>query len=182
MPPSGKFVLRIDPGLHEALREEAKGAGVSLNEYCARKLAAPTSRLEPPIPELLERAERQFAGQLVGLIGFGSWARDAMTAASDVDVLVVVEEPVEVTRALYHPWDAQPLRWRTHLLEPHIVRMPGAGARVSGVWAEAAVDGVVLYDRDLRVSKRLVEIRHRILAGEIVRRSVHGQSYWVEAA
>jgi hypothetical protein len=55
-------------------------------------------------------------------------------------------------------------------------------ARLSGLWAEAAVDGVVLYDRDLSVSRRLVEVRNRIVAGEIVRRRVHGQPYWVEAA
>ena len=40
---SGRFVLRIDPGLHGTLRKAARAAGVSLNEYCARKLATPSS-------------------------------------------------------------------------------------------------------------------------------------------
>ena len=40
---SGRFVLRIDPGLHGALRKAARAAGVSLNEYCARKLATRSS-------------------------------------------------------------------------------------------------------------------------------------------
>jgi hypothetical protein len=40
---------------------------------------------------------------------------------------------------------------------------------------------VVVYDPDLEVSRRLVEIRRRIVRGEIVRREVHGQPYWVGA-
>jgi hypothetical protein len=68
------------------------------------------------------------------------------------------------------------------VVEVHIVNMPAPGARVSGMWAEAAIDGIVLFDRDLTLSRRLVETRSRILAGEIVRRRVHGQPYWVGAA
>jgi hypothetical protein len=40
-PASGRFVLRIDAGLHGALREAALRATVSLNELVARKLALP---------------------------------------------------------------------------------------------------------------------------------------------
>jgi len=39
----GRFLLRISPGLHAALREAATAQGLSLNDYCARKLAAPAS-------------------------------------------------------------------------------------------------------------------------------------------
>lgn len=39
-----------------------------------------------------------------------------------------------------------------------------------------------LFDRDLSLGRRLVEIRRRIVGGEIVRRRIHGQSYWVEPA
>ena len=43
---SGRFVLRIEPGLHEALRNAARASGLSLNDYCARRLAAPTNGSE----------------------------------------------------------------------------------------------------------------------------------------
>ena len=32
--PSGRFLLRIEPGLHALLRDEAERRGMSLNEYC----------------------------------------------------------------------------------------------------------------------------------------------------
>jgi hypothetical protein len=124
----------------------------------------------------------QFGGELGGVMAFGSWARGTLTESSDIDVLIVVDPGVAITRALYNVWDDEPLRWDSHVVEVHIVKMPAPGARVSGMWAEAAIDGIVLFDRGLSLSRRLVEIRSRILAGEIVRRRVHGQPYWVGAA
>jgi len=41
---------------------------------------------------------------------------------------------------------------------------------------------VVLFDRDMNVSKRLVEFRREIASGRIYRRRSHGQSYWVGVA
>lgn len=118
----------------------------------------------------------------MGVIAFGSWARDEMSDGSDVDVLVVVDPELEITRALYREWETEPLEWESRLVDAHFVRLPERGARISGLWAEAAVEGVILYDRDLSIARRLVEIRRRIVAGEIVRREMHGQPYWVEAA
>jgi predicted nucleotidyltransferase len=180
--PSGRFVLRIEPGLHALLRDAAERSGVSLNEYCARKLALAAGSSSAPATEVVTRAAAMLGDELVGVVAFGSWAREELTRGSDVDVLVIVEPQVAITRELYRRWDAAPLRWGSHPVEPHFVRLPASVARLSGLWAEAAVDGVVLYDRDLSVSRRLVEVRNRIVAGEIVRRRVHGQPYWVEAA
>jgi hypothetical protein len=99
-----------------------------------------------------------------------------------VDLLLVVESGLEITRALYRDWDERPLRWEDHPVEPHFVHLPEANARITGLWAEAAVDGVVLFERGLELSRHLAQVRRRILAGEIQRRWVHGQPYWVEAA
>lgn len=99
----------MDPGLHGALRAAAGAEGVSLNEYCTRKLATPGAIADP-------------------------------------------------------------------------VTLPPAGRRVLGVWAEAAIDGVVLFERSLEVSRRLAGVRREIADGRIRRRTVHGQPYWVEAA
>lgn len=180
--PSGRFVLRIDPELHAALREAARHAGVSLNDYCARKLAAPEGRCHGPAAEVVKRAADLFGSALIGVVAFGSWARDELRPESDVDVLVIVASEVAITRQLYRRWDAGPLYWDSHPVEPLILHLPESGARLSGVWAEAAVDGVVLFDRDLSVARRLVEIRRRIADGMMVRRQVHGQPYWVRVA
>lgn len=178
---SGRFVLRIDPGLHAALRSAADAAGMSLNEYCTRKLASEGVVWSPAV-EVVSRALSVHGARVRGVLVFGSWARGEAVAESDVDVLVVVDHAVALTRRLYHEWDQMPLEWEGHPVEAHFVHLPDAGARLSALWAEAAVDGVVLYDRGRDVSRRLVEIRDRIASGEMVRRRVHGQRYWVEAA
>ena len=181
--PSGRFVLRIDPRLHAALRAAAEAAGTSLNDYCARKLAAAPGNLgDPAAAAAVERAAGLCAEALVGVAVFGSWARDQLAELSDVDLLVVIEAGTEITRALYERWDESPLRWGGRLVEPHFVQIGGANRRPAGLWAEVAVDGVVLFDRGFELSRRLARIRRDIVEGRIVRRRVHGQPYWVEAA
>ena len=39
--------------------------------------------------------------------------------------------------------------------------------------------GIVLYDHDLLVSRRLIDIRSRIAGGELTRRMAQGQPYWI---
>lgn len=180
--PSGRFVLRINPGLHAALRAAADRAGVSLNDYCARKLALPAAGVASPGAAVVTRAASLLGDGLAGVVTFGSWARDELAESSDVDVLVIVDPQVAIRRELYRAWDADPMTWDSHPVEPHFVGLPDSATRVSSLWAEAAVDGVVLFDPDLSVSKHLAAIRRRITAGEIVRRQAYGQPYWVEAA
>jgi hypothetical protein len=180
--PSGRFLLRIDPALHATLRSEAAEAGLSLNELCARKLMASGTTVAGPEAAAIERALGQVGTALLGLVAFGSWAREEGTDRSDVDLLVVIAPDVPVVRALYRPWDDEPLRWGGREVEPHFVHLPEPGGRVSGLWAEAALDGVVLYERGMAISRRLVEVRRRIVAGELTRRETYGQPYWVEAA
>lgn len=180
--PSGRFVLRLDPRLHARLRDAAAAAGVSLNEYCARTLESPAGPMVEPARQVVERGVSVVGEGLIGVVAFGSWARDELASGSDVDLLLVVDDGVRVERSLYDAWDVEPARWDSRAVEPHFVRLPDAGARVSGLWAEAAVDGVVLLDRDLWIARYLVSVRRRIAEGELVRRRSHGQSYWVEAA
>lgn len=180
--PSGRFVLRIDPGLHQTLREAAEVAGLSLNEYCARKLALPGENVTGVAAAVVQRAASLLGKSLVGVAAFGSWARGQLTESSDVDLLIILDEEIPIGRGLYRQWDVAPLSWDGHPVEPHFVHLPPPDAHLSSVWAEVAVDGVVLFERELVVSRRLVEIREKIAAGRIVRRTVHGQAYWVEAA
>jgi len=180
---SGRFVLRIDPQLHAALRAAAEAADTSLNDYCARKLAAAPANLgDPAAARAVGRAAALLGEHLIAVAVFGSWARGSLSAASDVDLLIVVDEDAAVTRELYHAWDRAPLDWEGHRVEPHFVHLPHERRRVAGLWAEVAVDGVVLFDRGFTLSRRLSLLRRDIVAGRIVRREVHGQPYWVEAA
>lgn len=181
---SGRFLLRLEPGLHAALRRAAREGGTSLNDYCARKLRAPLGHLAAldGAGAVVERAAGLFGDDLVAVVVYGSWSRGEALASSDVDVLIVVESSAPVTRALYRRWDARPLVWDGHRVEPHFVHLRGREEGATGLWAEAAIDGIVLFECGLRVSRRLAEIRRDVLAGRLVRRTVHGQPYWSEVA
>lgn len=182
--PSGRFLLRIAPGLHAVLKRSAADAGVSLNDYCARKLAAPVGDLSglEGAARAVERAAALFGERLVGIAAFGSWARRQAVAGSDVDLLVVVEDSVPLTRELYREWDAEPMSWDGRRVEPHFVHLPVDGRVAAGVWAEVALDGLVLFERGFAVSARLSRARRDIVAGRIVRKLSHGQPYWTEVA
>lgn len=181
--PSGRFVLRIEPGLHASLREAAKVAGMSLNDYCRTKLALPVGSIAAlaGAAALLQRASALLGDDLCGLVAFGSWSRGEAGPSSDVDLLIVIDAKRPLTRKLYRDWDGEPLAWNGRPIEPHFVHL-GEGTEVGTVWAEAAVDGIVLFERELSVSRRLAAIRRQIAAGRLVRRVIHGQPYWAEVA
>jgi len=181
---SGRFVLRIDPGLHGALRKAARAAGVSLNEYCARKLVTPSSDFAglDLATDAVRRASAVVGDSLIGLMVFGSWARGELHDQSDVDLLVIVEDGAELSRDLYLSWDDGPIRWRGRRVEPHFVHLPEPTRTLVGLWAEVAIDGIILFTRDLRLPSLLAGVRRDIAAGRIIRRVVHGQPYWTEVA
>jgi hypothetical protein len=128
------------------------------------------------------RAAAITGGRLVGVIAFGSWTRGELADGSDVDVLVVVEPGVRLSRALYAAWDERPVEWNGRHVEPHFVCLPAPDDPVSGLWAEVAIDGVVLFERALGISTALVRVRREIVARRLVRKLVHGQPYWTEVA
>src|SRR3990172_575550 len=103
--PSGRFVLRIDPRLHAALRAAAAASGLSLNQHCALKLASPGVAATGPAADALARAVAVAGDTLLGVVAFGSWARDEMVAGSDVDLLVIVGGEMRLERELYRRWD-----------------------------------------------------------------------------
>lgn len=178
---SGRFLLRLEPGLHAALRGAAAASGLSLNEYCARKLAAPVGELAvfDAAAGAVQRAAAVTGDALVGVVAFGSWARSELHDASDVDLLVVVDAGLALSRALYTRWDEAPVVFNGRRAEPHFVTMPTGSVPAVGLWAEAAIDGIVLFARDHEVHARLSAVRRELVEGRVVRKTAHGQPYWV---
>ncbi|HXH06635.1 MAG TPA: nucleotidyltransferase domain-containing protein [Vicinamibacterales bacterium] len=178
-----RVLLRLPSALHASLRRAAKTSGLSLNEYIVRRLSAPAPSLAASEDALavMRRAKAVVGPRLLGLIVHGSWARGEAARGSDVDLLVVVARDAAITRELYRIWDREPVRWRGRVVDPHFVRLPDVGDRVTGLWAEAAIDGLVLYEADDRLSAWLARVRREIAAGRLVRRVVHGQPYWTAA-
>ncbi|MFM9058625.1 MAG: nucleotidyltransferase domain-containing protein [Planctomycetaceae bacterium] len=176
---SGRFLLRLDPCLHGLLREDARVAHVSLNDWCRRMLAAPGAGGLDAAADVVLATRSRLGSDLMAVVVYGSWARGELAAGSDVDLLVVVGADVAITRSLYRAWEGSLPAWNAREIDLHFVHLPSSADRVSGSWAEAAVCGIVLYDRDLMVSRRLIGIRERIAAGALVRRTSQGQPYWI---
>ncbi|MDE2977522.1 MAG: nucleotidyltransferase domain-containing protein [Acidobacteriota bacterium] len=127
------------------------------------------------LPRFIRRRRR-----LQAVLLHGSWVRGEATAASDVDVLIVVDESVELDRALYRLWDAEPMAWQGRPVDGHFVRVPKEET-FSGLWADAATHGQVLFDRDGSVSAHLLRVRQAIAESRLVRRVARGKPYWAES-
>lgn len=179
--PSGRFVLRLPPALHAQLAESARVRGRSLNEHCVRSLARAEAVAVRALTDVVAKALEQLGPEVVGVAVFGSWARGEAGPSSDVDVVVVVAPDVEIARSLYTPWDGVDVTIDGHRVEPHFVRMRSADDAISGLWAEIALDGAIVYDPDLALSRELSRIRRGILEGGLVRRSAGGHVWWTAA-
>lgn len=178
---SGRFVIRMPPDLHAALRDAAQSSRLSLNAYCVRKLAIANVGIavDEDATALVSHADSVVGKDLLAVALYGSWVRGEAYLGSDVDALIVVRPRVPLGRQLYSAWDAEPVAWQGRAVDPHFVH-PIADGEPSSLWAEVALDGVVLFERDWKLSAQLSRIRHSIAAGRIVRRFVHGQPYWTE--
>ena len=175
------FLLRLSEQLHARLKDEARLAGLSMQEYCLEKLQDVPSGVENEWAQLLSGARELFGDSLIGVVLFGSFARGEATPRSDVDLMVVVERSVPLTRELYRRWDSAVQSFNGRALDAHFAYLPEAPVG-GGVWAEAAIEGRVIADRDLRIHRALVAIRGDIADGRLRRQAVHGQSYWTSAA
>lgn len=179
--PSGRFLLRIAPALHARLADSASANGVSLNEHCARSLARGEVTSPGRWDEAVARAVAQLGTRLVGVAVFGSFARGEAGPESDVDVLIATTADVAIERALYGPWDGADMLLAGRVVAPHYARLPSPADDVTGFWAEVALDGAVIHDPELTLSRTLARIRRAILTGDLVRRSGSGQSWWTAA-
>jgi predicted nucleotidyltransferase len=181
---TARVLLRLPVALHQALVRAAAARDLSFNEYCVRRLGAPASADDASAARTLvvDRARGACGDRLVGVVVLGSWARGEAAASSDIDVLVVTDARMPVTRDLYRAWDREPLAVEGRRVDAHFVNLPDPGAAPTALWCEAAVDGLVWYDRDGAVGSRLGEVRRAIAAGTVVRAFAHGQPYWKGAA
>ena len=112
-----------------------------------------------------------------GLVLFGSFARGTQTASSDIDLLVVLDQSVTLDRDLYSCW--RPRKFEGREVTPLLVQIPGKGERIGGLWFEVALDGIVLFDRDLHLSRFLSHVRELVADGRVSRMLTHGHPYWV---
>jgi hypothetical protein len=183
------------PGhLHARLRQEAASTGLSLNQVCIARLQASqslltdlgtkTAAVDLIFPEFLSAIVRRWPDELVGLILFGSAARGDATEDSDVDLLLVMKPEVKIARDLYRLWDGfcdGHFGTRDYgRISPHFVNLPGSVQEAGGLWYEVAIDGIVLWESDRKVSRFLSSVRAAMGHGKIRRRMAHGSPYWIK--
>jgi predicted nucleotidyltransferase len=170
--------------LHAELKAAAAAAGASLNDYCARKLALPLDLGWFPADghAVVRRARELYGTSLAGVVVFGSWARGETATGSDVDLLLVLDQRLPLTRSLYAAWDAASLTWDGLPVEVHLVHLPAGDEAASGIWGEVAIDGLVVDERSRRVSAYLGTVRREIANGRLVRKVVSGAPYWTRVA
>jgi len=191
---SGKFVIRISPELHRRLREEAAQASQSLNQLCIRKLQAQAGisgdefdsrvRHGAVASGLVDAIVKRWEAELVGLVLFGSAARGEATEASDIDLLLVMGPETPIARACYRSWDefrrAYSGERDLDRISVHFVRLPETVRDAGGLWYEAALDGIVLWERGKLMARFLGSVREAMGLGMIRRRMLHGSPYWLK--
>ncbi len=190
------LILRIPSSLHRRLKLDARSADLSLNKHCRALLSRRTeesSTAGAPAPvalagsssriallqELSAQVIEAWGNSIEGLALFGSYARGGDTASSDIDLLIVLSRKVELDRDVYSRWTIRKFGGRE--VSPLFVQIPGEGERIGGLWFEVALDGIVLFDRDLLLSRFLSRVRDLIAGGEVRRMITHGHPYWVHS-
>lgn len=183
-PSTFRFLLRLPAALHATLVAQAAHDGLSLNAYCVQRLGGPDLRVAPRqhVAGVVANAAKVAGPHLLGVIAHGSWVRGEARDSSDIDVMIVVDRALPLTRRLYAAWDAERPTWDGRAVDAHFVHLPSSTDRPSGVWCELAVEGLLLSDRDGVVSAALIGVRRAIARGRLVRKTAHGQPYWTEAA
>ncbi len=130
-----------------------------------------------------------YGGRLIGVVLYGSVARDAMRPDSDVDLLVVAEplpqgrldrmaEFADVERIVEPILESARRGAVTTRLAP-IIRTLAELDRSGFLVFDIACDGVVLDDPDGRIEAYMAAVRERLERRGAQRRSFRGAPYWV---
>lgn len=194
-PSLATLILRIPSALHRQLKHDARWAETSLNKHCLRLLSGGTtgslergSGLTPSftadislrtdaLQDLSARVADMLGEEIDGLVLFGSLARGQESASSDVDLLIILNKSVALDRDVYSRWRFGKFSGRE--IAPLFVQIPADGERIGGLWFEVALDGIVLFDRGLHVTRFLSRVRNLIASGRVRMKITHGHPYWV---
>ncbi|MBI4125009.1 MAG: toxin-antitoxin system HicB family antitoxin [Deltaproteobacteria bacterium] len=183
---SGRFVVRLEPSLHERLTSHAAANRLSLNQACVNflreGLVAPAKTSEPikAFQKMAGVLRRRFGASLLGVVLFGSRAQGKASSLSDWDLLIVLTEEVPIKRSLYSWWDETiKINSKWGPVNPHFAHLPSEAAAAGGLWLEVALHHQMVYEQNSKLRARLDRIFQMIQKGEIIRRFSNGHPYWV---
>lgn len=184
---SGKFVLRLSPSLHKKLAKQADERLASLNQFCTllleQGLVAPFLE-EPwrmPLDTIVATIKKKFSKNLIGVLIFGSRIRGEASKSSDIDILIVLDPRVQLTRALYRWWD-QTIEKTAFQFSPHFVHYPSLLQKVGSLWFEVALSHEILYQQEQKLDQLFQELNLFLQKQKLQRKEVHGHPYWMRQA
>lgn len=166
----------------------------SLNMVCEKILRSSLSQKRQPgtpikvdtIPEpLLEAIKQKWEQELLGVVLFGSAVRSEEREDSDIDLLLVLQPEVSLSRKYYEEWnqlvDQIQSQWPPLLkISPHFVQLPKDLLSIGGLWYEVSIEGIILWQQGNEVQNILRNIRRLISEGKIQRKYSHGHPYWIK--
>lgn len=172
-----RVLLRLPSTLHQLVKTKAAELNTSVNSVLIQAIerGLSTGDLQGSQPQIISSAERQFGEAFLGLLLYGSRARGDAYETSDTDILLVVDPSVRIERELYRSWD-------TILpsdISLNISNLPSSARDAGSLWFECALDAKVLHDPTGIIRRRLEEIKEMIVSGAVIRRTTHGQGYWI---
>ena len=173
---SGKFVLRVKPAEHAQLALEAQKQGSSLNKICVERLRGKTAQLSPK-NYYVKKLQDHFGDLLEGVVLFGSVARGEQHKQSDTDLLIILHPSIKIDRSTYKTWNKMFPPQDT--ASPHFVSLPMYCEKAGSIWLEVAIEGILLWEKDFKVSHFTRDLRKYILDGNVTRASTQGQPYWI---
>ena len=121
--------------------------------------------------------EQYFKKDLLGLLLFGSYARQQSFKTSDKDLLIVLQDCIPIKRNLYQEWDNN-LAMHFVNVSPHFVHLPKL-IHIGTLWLEVALEGQMIFDRNQQLFGILSKIKQQIEQGKYIRKQAHGHPYWV---
>lgn len=181
---SGRSVVRIPPGLHERVRRHAYERGISLNTCCRYALEEYLAQERPvgsaitgPEESWVRIATEVLGGDLACMVLFASSARGESMTHSDIDLLIVTETSAQLCRALYLAWDSA---CSEAAVSPHFVHLPEKVFEAGSLWYEIAIDGLILFEKERRITGFLRTVRKAIADHLIERRNAYGHGCWIK--
>lgn len=189
---AGRYRLTAKGGnVFEALSQAMKALGRE-EVVVANVERIPHAVLAPVLARYVDILYQHFGERLLGLLVFGSLARGTWTRDSDIDLLLVVEgwrEPLwERLREL---WPLRNLLRRTPEYReglrrgyvPVLQHYPldrEEARRLHRIYLDAAVEGIILYERQRFLSDLMARVRSLLRAAGAKRLLIPGKGhYWL---
>jgi hypothetical protein len=172
-----RILLRLPPHLHDAVKVRAESARTSINSLLERYIACGLQGSSTNLAnsEMIDLATHEFGMKFLGLLLFGSQARGDAHDASDTDILMVVDDSIRIDRALYRVWDQR----MPNNVSLQITHLPTTPRDAGSLWLECALDARIVHDPTGRIADFLAQAKEYITSGNVVRRTTHGQGFWV---